>query len=447
LNIVIAGAGKVGYFLAQELMVDNEVTIIDSKDVAIQNIEETLDVLCIHGDVEDPYTYRNIQKDIDLFVAVTDTDEVNLLSCLIIDNIVNVKEKIVRLKNNFFINDNIKKKLGISTMITPALNVAENFNYLVDFPHVNNVKIFDYTKALLLSIRAHEKFEPVMISTFISKFDNKIIIAGIERGNKFSIPGEFDMILPNDLIYFLTFPGVVNEIRENICNKLDKQAIKNCIIYGANQLGIEISKVLAKKGLNIKLIDKNIENCQHANTILKNSVEVVKSNYDLDAVVENSTNDINVFIAATTDDEFNIIKCIEAKQKGIEKVIGIYNNKQYAILMRKLEIEVIRGEKMNAYYTILEKINATSNIIQKAFCGGDGTVCLRRIFPDSKLINTKPPISAKANDKGRFYIIRDKKFYLYIDIEKIEEEDIIVAFMQKKDTSLVANWLKLQSSE
>lgn len=447
MNIVIAGAGKVGYFLAKELMVDNEVTIIDSKDVAIQNIEETLDVLCIQGDVEDPFTYRNIQKDIDLFVAVTDTDEVNLLSSLIIDNIVNVKEKIVRLKNNFFINENIKKKLGISTMITPALNVAENFNYLVDFPHVNNVKTFDYTKVLLLSIRAHEKFEPVMISTFINKFDNKIIIAGIERGDKFTIPTEFDMLLPNDLIYFFAFPSIVNSIRENICNKLDKQSIKNCLIYGANQLGIEISKVLAKKGLHIKLVDKSMENCQHANAILKNSVEVIKSNYDLDTVVENATSDINVFIAATTDDEFNIIKCIEAKQKGIEKVIGIYNNKQYGLLMRKLGIEVIRGEKMNAYYTILEKINSTENMIQKAFCGGDGTACIRRIFPGSKLINTKPVISTKVHERGSFYIIRDHRFRLYQDIDTIKEEDVIVAFMHKKDTILVSNWLKLQNSE
>ena len=424
MNIVIAGAGKVGFFLAKELMEDNEVTLIDSNEGTIKNLEDSLDVLTIYGDVEDPNLYKNIQKDVDLFVAVTNSDEVNLLSSLIIDNIVDVKDKIVRLRNNFFINDNIKSKLGISTMITPAIDVAQNFNYIVDFPHITNIKTFEQTEALLLSIKAYEEFENVSIFDFIHKYNNKIIVAGIERAGDFFVPDEAEVIRPNDLIYFFLFPDVVNSIREKVCNKVDKQPIKNCIIYGANQLGIEISKVLAKKGLNIKLVDKTLKNCQNANSILKNSIEVIKSNYNnLDSVLENFTAEIDVFIAATNDDEFNIIKCIEAKQKGMKKVVGIYNNNQYATLMRKLGIEVIRGEKMNAYFTILEKINSTKLVSQKAYCNGAGTVCLRKILPSSRLIGTKPLINDKLNKKGSFYILREKKYILYQNIGRLQEED------------------------
>jgi len=445
LNIVIAGAGKVGYFLAKELMEENRVTLIDSNEKTIQNIDETLDVLSICGDVENPHTYRNIKEDIDLFIAVTDSDEVNLLSSLIIDNIVHVKEKIVRLKNDFFMSEKIKNKLGITDIITPSINVANTFNYLIDFPHANNIKTFDYTKALLLSIRTHEEFKPLLLSTFKSELKDKIIVAGIERGDKFFIPDEMAMLMPNDLIYFFTFPSQMKDIRISMCNKWNKQEIKNCIVYGANQLGIEIAKVLAKKGLNIKLIDKTLEGCKQANTILKNSVEVIKSNYNLDFILETHAQNANIFIAATTNDEFNITKCMEANQKGIEKVIGIHNNRQYASLMRKLGIEVIRGEKMNAYYTILEKISSSTIVSQRAFCGGEGMVYLRKIFPE--MVGKKLEISSKIYEKGSFFIQRDKKFLPYKSIETFNEDDIIICFSLLENSKSITNWFKQNIDE
>lgn len=442
MNIVIAGAGKVGYFLAKALMEENDVTIIDRREVTTQNIEGTLDVLSIHGDVENPHTYRSITKDIDLFIAVTDSDEVNLLSCLIIDNIATVKEKIVRLRSNLFMNENIKNKLAISTMISPAHDVAQNFNYLADFPHVNNVKTFDYTKAFLLSIRAYEEFESTVIFNFLKRYENKLIVAGIQREDKFFIPDENDLFMANDLLYFFAFPSVVNELRAYICNKADKQVIKNCIIYGANQLGIEISSVLSKKGLNIKLIDKNMQNCQNANAILKNHAEVIKSNYDLDYIMENSSADVNVFIAATGDDEFNIIKCIEAKQKGIEKVIGIYNSAQYGTLMKNLGIEVLRGEKMSAYNSILENINPSNVIKQKAYCGDEGKVYLKQIVMSSPLVGQYPVIPNKISKGSHIYVQREKRFIPYKDMQQFQVDDILIVFTQKEDAKAVLKWLK-----
>jgi trk system potassium uptake protein TrkA len=442
MNVVIAGAGKVGYFLAKELMEENEVTIIDSNEKAIKNIEETLDVLPINGDVEDPNSYLHLKKDIDLFIAVTDSDEVNLLSSLIIDNIVHVNEKIVRLKNNFFLNDQIKAKLGISKMIIPAFEVAKTFHHLIDFPHANNIKTFDYTKALLLSIRASDTLEKIMIKTLRKEFDNQIIIAGIEREDKFFIPNEFDVILAKDLIYVFAFPWVIDDLRISVCEKGLKQATKNCLIYGANQLGIEIAKVLSQKDLNIKLIDKSLENCECANSILKNSVEILKSNYNLDLVLDKYGENTDIFIAATTNDEFNITKCIEAKQKNIKKVIGIHNNRQYAAMMRKLGIEVIRGEKMHAFYSILEKITSSRIVTQRAFCGGEGDALLRKIFPNSLLIGNKLPIDSKMGEKAIFYVQREDKFLHHLDALEIQDGDIIVAFSKETNTKSVIECIK-----
>jgi len=442
MNVVIAGAGKVGYLLAKELMADNEITLIDSNEQTTKTNENTLDVLNVYGDVENPYTYRNIQKDIDLFIAVTDSDEVNLLSSLIIDNIVNVKEKIIRLKNEFFMNENMKTRLNINEMITPAANVARTFNHLIDFPHANNIKTFDYTKSILISTRVHENFYPITILSFVNKFDNKLIVAGIERGNNFFIPHEADLIQPNDLVYFFTFSSLMNTIRTDICNKDDKQPIKNCIIYGANQLGIEIAKTLLQKNMNIKLIDLDIDKCKMANTILKNKVEVLKNDYNQDIYLENYAKNTNIFISATSNDEFNLTKCIEAKEKGIEKVVGIHNNQQYAKIMRKFGIEVIRGEKMNAFYSILEKITSSTVLSQRAFCGGLGKVYLRKIFSNTNLLTKKLPISDKIYELGIFFVQRNKKFFPYKSVEIFEENDIIIVFCADDSSKQIENWLK-----
>ena len=125
----------------------------------------------------------------------------------------------------------------------------------------------------------------------------------------------------------------------------------------------------------------------------------------------------------------------------------MYNNNQYATLMRKLGIEVIRGEKMNAYFTILEHINSTRLVTQKAYCNGAGTICMRKIYPNSKLLGTKPFVDKKLNKSGSFYILRDKTFILYQDIVALREDDIIIAFMQKKDSKFIATWLKQKESE
>jgi trk system potassium uptake protein TrkA len=442
MKIVIAGAGKVGYFLAKELMVDNEIIIIDSNERAILNINNTLDVLCINGNVEDPNTYKDIQDDIDLFIAVTDSDEVNLLSALIIDNIVHVKEKIVRLKNDFFVNEKIKRTLGIAKVITPAKEVAKAFVHLIDFPHINNIKTFDYTKALLLSIRACSTLEPIMISKLVSASQNKLLIAGIERKEKFFIPTELDLVLPDDLIYFFTFPEVLHDIRIDICGEWKSQTINTSIIYGANSLGIEIAKVLYDKGVKIKVVDKDFHACRTANNILQDKVEVLKNHYNLDLVLDKYGENTDLFIAATTNDEFNITKCLEAKQQKIKKIIGIHNNKQYASIMRSLGIEVIRGEKMNAYYSILECISSSKIILQKAFCGGKASISLRKIHHNSVLLGQEMNIPEKIYEKGRFYIQRQNTFLPFKDVESLQEGDIIITINLENEEKELALWLR-----
>ncbi|KHG35194.1 MULTISPECIES: NAD-binding protein [Sulfurospirillum] len=442
MQVIIAGAGRVGYNIAKHLMHNNSVTVIDQNEYAIHNIQENLDVLGICGNIENPHTYLGINPQVDLFIAVTDSDEVNLLSSLIIDNIATVKRKIIRLKNTFFASDQVKAKLNINETIVPSFEAAQPFKYLVDFSHAHNAKAFKETKALLISIRLKEDFTPRMISTFIGEISGEVAVAGIERQKNFFVPKPVETLLPNDLVYFFAFPNAILSIRTTVCDYNENATpIKNCVIFGADALGVEIAKVLLKKGIDVQIMDKNIELCRKANIELKNKATVLKTTYDADHI--NTTRfDTDMFIAATKNDEYNITKCIEAKQRGIKKIIGINNDIAYSSLMRNLNIEVVRGEKINAYYSILERIQANDVFNQKKFCGGEGAVLLRKIEATSSLISEKVPLPDRVDDKGHFIILRDNDIFEYRLAGAFQKEDIVVAFTKECDFEVVAKWFQ-----
>ncbi len=443
MQVIIAGAGKVGYNIAKHLMVHNSVTVIDQNEDAIANIQENLDVMGICGNIENPHTYFGISPTIDLFIAVTDSDEVNLLSSLIIDNIATVKRKIIRLRNTFFANDLIKSKLNINDTIVPSFEAAQPFKYLVDFSHAHNAKAFTYTKALLISIRLKGDFTPRMISTFIGEISGEVAVAGIERAKKFFVPKTDETMLPHDLIYFFAFPNAINSLRSTVCEINETtQPIKNCVIFGADSLGVEIAKVLLKKGIEVQIMDKNIELCRKANVELKNKATVLKTNYDADHIVNKTRFDTDMFIAATKNDEYNITKCIEAKQKGIKKIIGINNDIAYSSLMRNLNIEVVRGEKINAYYSILERIESSESFVQKKFCGGEGVVLLRKIDAMSSLLGAKPSLPDKVDIRGHFIVVRDNDIIDLNRIESYEKDDVLIAFTKESDFDVVSKWIQ-----
>jgi trk system potassium uptake protein TrkA len=118
MNIIITGAGKVGFNLAKKLSIAHNVTIIDINSEALHRIQENIDIMAIHGDVEDIKTYKEIKnRDIDLFIAVTNIDNTNLVSSLVADNILRIDKKIVRLKRESFNNQNIKDSFKIDKFI------------------------------------------------------------------------------------------------------------------------------------------------------------------------------------------------------------------------------------------------------------------------------------------------------------------------------------------
>jgi len=434
MNIIIAGAGKVGFNLAKALCVGHNVTIIDKNSEALHRIQESLDILPMKGDVEDSKTYQSfVDKKVDLFIAVTNVDNVNLISTLMAESVLEIDRKFVRLQNHFFGDTLIEEKLNIDRMIFPIKLASQGIASLLNYPKANNVKFFKYTEHRLISVRASKDIQPLKITS------ERFTIIGVERNKEFIIPFNNQEIQPNDLVYFF---GLEDDIR-TICSQLETSEISDiqkCVIFGGGELAISIAKALLEIGRDVKLVEKDLELCEWANEELGGKVSVINSKYGtIDLFEEEGLSNADFFIAATNNDEYNIIKCLEAQEKGINKVVAINNEMEYYNLMHSLGIIVARGPKMSAYNTIMEHISSSGVVIQKSFCGAKAVIFIRKIFSNSKLIDKKvKPI--KTTNANLFYL-RDENLYHFNDKVTLIEGDCIVAFSNAKDSAKVKQWI------
>jgi len=434
MNIIIAGAGKVGFNLAKSLSFAHNVTIIDKNSDALHRIEESLDVLAIEGDVEDFNTYLNlVSKEIDLFIAVTNIDSVNLVSTLMAESVLQIQRKFIRFQNHFFADSSIKERLQIDEMIFPTKLASQAIVSLLEYPKANNVKFFKYTDYKLISVRVSTSID---LTSMVSEH---LRVVGIERDKNFFIPQERVKIQQNDLVYFF---GLDGDIRDacHLLEESEERVMHRCVVSGGGELGVAIARALLDVGAQVKVIESNPNLCELADMELEGRASIINLKYGTATLYEDEgLTEADLFIAATNNDEYNIIKSLEAREHGIEKVLAINNELEYYNLMHALGIIVVRGPKISAYNTMMEHISSTGVVIQKFFCGAKAAVYLRKLFPTSDLIGRKlKPL--KVEGILLFYI-RDGVLLPFVEKLLLQEDDLIVLFCQEDTALRIRQWI------
>ncbi len=435
MNIIIAGAGKVGFNLAKTLCIGHNVTVIDQNSEALHRIQESLDIMPLLGDIEDSKTYESlVDIRINLFIAVTDIDNVNLISSVVAGTVLQIDKKFVRLQKQFFDCESIKTKLDIDKLVFPLLLASRAISSLIKYPKANNIKLFKYTQHKLISVMVSSRFIPHTFS------DENFKIVGIERKKKFFIPQESEVeILPNDLVYLF---GLEEKIRE-VCQTLELETnneIQRCVVFGGGELGISIAKELIEVGRDVKLVEKNLQLCEKADELLQGRASIINSKYSAHELFEDEGLDgADIFIAATKDDEYNIIKSLEAKESGIKKVVAINNEMEYYNLMHSLGIIVVRGPKISAYNTIMEDISSTGVVVRKSFCGAKAVMYMRKVFANSKLISKK--IKPLKQNSSTVFLMREEKLYSLDEKTLLMQDDLVIAFCVIKESERVQQWI------
>jgi trk system potassium uptake protein TrkA len=433
MTIIIAGAGRVGFRLARTLSTKHNVIIMDQNEEALKRLNESIDALTLYANVEDPKSYESLAgKKYDLFIAVTDSDEINLVCSLIANEKIEVNKTVIRLKNQFFAKSSIASKIGITDAVFPLAMVAHSLQSLSLYPGASSVKCFKNLPFKLISVKASfEGEDSIPVENLSSE---ALHIVGVDRQKTFFIPTQRDQIRTGDTVYCFGDPETIQSKTASLHVKPPK-SVKTAVIFGASDLGVTLAQALIDQGVAIKLIEKDVVLCNQAANQLQHHATVINSKYgDFHLFEEEGLLGADMLVAATPNDNENIVKCIEAKSMGIGRVIAINNDIEHYRLMHTLGIVALRGPKMNAFYAIMEIINSNINVDERLFCGGSA-ICFTRHFQSA----TKP--SLLNNAKTLSFCIQDG--HICSSGESLDKSQpfSIVAFTDRQNEESVRTWI------
>ena len=424
MNILIAGGGKVGYNIAKFLHKKHNITIIEKDENKINFINESLDVLTVHGDLRDALTYENLEKEYDYFIAVCDNDEINLLSSAIIDDFTKINTKLIRIHNTSYSLTSISEKLNIENMIYANTIPVLSIQKLINLPQANNIKDLSFSNKVLISVNSEIDIEVKEIET-----DKVKVVAILDDLGKISFHKK--EIKKNNLIYLL---GDIDDLKP-VLKKIapnQPEKIENVLIFGANELGIEIANTLKSMNLNITILESNSNLAYKAAKKLDEEIIIINESFeDANMFLKENLQKNDISIASTQSDEKNILKSLIAKKYGIRKTVCINNNPYYHSIMNSLHLPIIRGPKMATVYKILEKIESEKIIFEKIFIGFKAKAYIKKVFIEKKI---KPP-----KEDCKILILRNDKLIELKDEFQIMPEDVIFYFITSGNKTWIEN--------
>ncbi len=362
-HIIIVGAGEVGYHIALRLSREFwDVTIIDQDPTLIEKVANSLDVNTIVGNGSSPQILREagIEKT-KLLIAVTDSDETNILACAVA-NIYAPPEcqKVARIRNTDYIEDEKLLRqghLGIDFHINPERASAEKIMRLLETPQATNVLTFADDRVLLLGLQLGEDsklFGKSFAELGQLNPEKHFLAAAMERNGTLIIPRGDDRLQPKDTIYIVTTPEDQNDVLRRLGFK--PKPLESVAIFGGDRVGFFLAQQLEKQGISVRLIEPNRKRCEQLASQLHKTIVLHGDATDRALLEEENIPKFDVFVAVSDDEESNILSALLAKRLGAPKVISLVNKASYETLIRNVGVDAAISPRQLATSLILHFI-------------------------------------------------------------------------------------------
>jgi trk system potassium uptake protein TrkA len=350
MKVIICGAGQVGYSIAAYLSRENnDVTVIDTHRPLIAKITEDLDVNAIVGHAANPDVLNGAgANDADLLIAVTQSDEVNMVSCQIGHSLFGIPKKIARVREQSYLKpewSNLfsRAHMPIDVIISPEILVAQDIYKRLAVPGTTFVSILAGGNAHMIGLICQEDcpllHRPIQeIHGLFSDLSFKII--AVLRKNKPLIPDEdSDVLEANDEVFFVVDTRHLRRVMAAFGH--EEQEARQILISGGGNIGEGLAQLLQKKSsrAQIKMIESNPQRCEYLSQKFENYIVLNGSTLDRIILQEASIDSIETMVAVTNDDESNILGSLLAKQYGCKRVITLVNNDAYSPLVGPLGVD------------------------------------------------------------------------------------------------------------
>ncbi len=358
MRVVIVGAGKVGFSLAQCLVAENHDVIVIEEDETRRNIiQSSLDVMTIPGNGASPRVLMNMDvRSADLMIAVTDSDEVNMVACMAAKQ-AGINQTIARVRNTDYIGkqeSEFHRSLGIDLTINPEYVTAVEISRILFIPAALEVEDFAGGRVRLLEIRIQPESPLANIPISELELPSNILIAGILRRSKMIIPNGYDMLKPHDNVFLVGEPSALNNVQDDFTERISP--IEKVMIIGAGRIGRSLAAILEKEGLSVKVIDKNQERCQCLAKLLKRGSVYCGEGTDMDLLSEEGVGEADAVVCLTDDDKLNLLLALLAKDMGAQKTICRVGRTEYIPLMEKVGVDSVLSPRLITAGFILSQV-------------------------------------------------------------------------------------------
>lgn len=396
MRIVILGGGQVGTLVARRLIREkNEVVIVEDKEEKCAQLQELLDARIVHGSASSIRALESAQLDrADMLIAVTNSDEANLLACLIAQAHSSVKFKLARLRTHEV--DRWQHLCGpqflnIDLVIHPDREAAERIIRVLGLPGVSDILDFAEGRIKLFSMSIDERSWLVgksMRELDRSRPPKNALMPIIFRGRRVMIPRGEDRLQAGDHVYVVVSADVLEETF-SFMGIRGQRKVERVFVLGGKQLGIEVALRLEEQGVQVKLFEKDLPRCQRISALLRGSIVVHGDGTDQRTLMEENIEGIDAYLALTGDDEDNIIASLLSKRLGARKAVALVNRLDFLPMAQLLGINSIFSTRLVVVDRILQFVRKGKVLSVTTFREEEAEAIELVATPDSKYVGKK----------------------------------------------------------
>ncbi len=462
MNIIICGAGRVGFTIAKQLSEQgHSVTVIDQSSEDIQKINDSLDVKAIVGKATYPSILEKANAaETDMIIAVTRNDEINMLICQIAFSIFNIPKKIARIRSQDYLNPKFtrvynKENLPIDVIISPEIEIAKSIQRKLEAPGALDSVPFAKNQIRLLEILIKDncKLIGLKLNELTNKFPNlDANIIAIIREDKSFIPKKTDQINEKDKIYVIINSSQMADTLEAFGHS--EKISKKILIIGGGNIGYNLAKNIEDtlEGLRVKIVEKDKLRSEYLAKELNNTIVINGNGLDEEVLSEANLDEAETVLALTNDDEDNLMVSVLVEkfakdQKDIEdkRTMALINKPNYSLLQSSLKIDDLIDPRMNTVSSILKHIH--KGTIENAYTisNGEYEVIEAEIIESSQLISKELKNSNLPEEIRIGAVLRNKKVIIPKSDFVFQKDDQIVLIVKKDTIGVVEDLFRLSS--
>ncbi|WP_448215097.1 Trk system potassium transporter TrkA [Endozoicomonas sp. 2B-B] len=361
MKIIILGAGQVGGTLAENLASEeNDITVVDANGELLRELQDRIDIRTIQGMASFPSVLKQAgADDADMLVAVTNSDEVNMVACQIAYTLFHTPSKIARIRQAAYLNrDNLfgDDAMPIDVLISPEQVVTNYIRRLLERPGALQVLDFADGRAQLVAMRAYYGGPLVgqelrYLREHMPNVDTRV--AAIFRRGKAIMPKGTTVIEADDEVFFIADRCHIRAVMSEL-QRLDDD-YKRIIIAGGGNIGLRLAQS-AENDFKVKIIEQNMERCQFLSETLIKAMVFNGNASDKELLISENIEETDVFCALTNDDEANVMAAMLAKRLGARKVMALINNPAYVDLVQGGEIDIAISPQQATIGSLLKHV-------------------------------------------------------------------------------------------